>query len=314
MSAPDALFAAQLNLHPPLEVLHLPAGDVWIQRDDLIHPVISGNKWRKLVGHLAEMSAQEKRILVTFGGAYSNHLVAAAVAAELSGVRSIGILRGDEPLDNHYLRVARAAGMEVIGVSRGLYRDKLAALQSVLGDLGLVDDEAFVVGEGGVGELGLVGFGDLIGAWTTLDLQMKAVFHASATGTTAVGLRCALNDAIAGGLLNWDGVEVHPVLVLKNLEEQRVFAALMGLADGALKWELGHEWGGYAKGDDRLEEFVESVMGANAMPFEPIYTGKALFGLNEWLKGKVLRDEIEAVNGVYPVLFLHTGGTLNVRG
>jgi len=314
MIAPDALFAAQLNLHPPLEVLHLPAGDVWIQRDDLIHPVISGNKWRKLVGHLVEMSAQEKRILVTFGGAYSNHLVAAAVAADLSGVRCIGILRGDEPLDNHYLRVARGAGMEVIGVSRSLYRDKLEALSVVLGDQGLSEEAVFVVGEGGVGELGLVGFGDLIGLWSALDIQMKAVFHASATGTTAVGLRCALNDAIAGGLLNWDGVEVHPVLVLKNLAEQRAFAALMGLADGALKWELGYEWGGYAKGDDRLDEFVESLMGANEMPFEPIYTGKALFGLNEWLKGKVLRDEIEAVNGVYSVVFLHTGGTLNVRG
>ena len=103
-----------LNFHPPLEVMHLPAGDVWIQRDDLIHPVISGNKWRKLVGHLAEMSAQGKHILVTYGGAYSNHLVATAVAAELSGVRCIGILRGDEPFDNHYLRVARNAGMEVI--------------------------------------------------------------------------------------------------------------------------------------------------------------------------------------------------------
>lgn len=148
MIAPDALFAAQLNLHPPLEVLHLPAGDVWIQRDDLIHPVISGNKWRKLQGHLHRMETEGKRILVTFGGAYSNHLVATAVAAELSGVRCIGILRGDEPLDNHYLRVARGAGMEVIGVSRSLYRDKVAALQSVLDNLGLVDDEVFVVGEG----------------------------------------------------------------------------------------------------------------------------------------------------------------------
>ena len=302
-----------LNLHPLLEVLHLPAGDVWIQRDDLIHPVISGNKWRKLVGHFAEMWAQGKRILVTFGGAYSNHLVAAAMASELSGVRCIGILRGDEPLDNHYLRVARAAGMEVIGVSRSVYRDKVAALQTVLGNLGLVEDEVFVVGEGGVGELGLLGFGALVDGWAKFDTKIEAVFHASATGTTAVGLRRALDNSILGGCLRWDGVEVHPVLVLKNLEEQMAFAALMGLSEEALKWELGYEWGGYAKGDDRLDEFVERVMEANAMPFEPIYTGKALFGLNEWLKGKVLRGEIEAVNGVYPVVFLHTGGTLNVR-
>ena len=81
MSERSAAIAAQLELDPPLQVFHLPAGDVWIQRDDLIHPIISGNKWRKLYGHLLRMELQRKQCLLTYGGAYSNHLVATAVAA-----------------------------------------------------------------------------------------------------------------------------------------------------------------------------------------------------------------------------------------
>jgi len=128
----QSMTSLPLNLHPGLQVLHLPAGDVWIQRDDLIHPIVSGNKWRKLVGHLSQMDIESKRILVTFGGAYSNHLVATAVAADSAGFRCIGILRGEEEMQNHYLDIAKAAGMELQGVSRALYRDKSAALDNVL--------------------------------------------------------------------------------------------------------------------------------------------------------------------------------------
>ena len=303
MSASDALFAAQLNLHPPLEVLHLPAGDVWIQRDDLIHPVISGNKWRKLVGHLAEMSAQEKRILVTFGGAYSNHLVAAAVAAELSGVRCIGILRGDEPLDNHYLRVARGAGMTLVGVSRALYRDKLEALSVVLGDQGLSEEAVYVVAEGGKGEAGFEGFQSLVDGWCARGIAFQHIFHASATATTALGLRIALDqrDLMA---------EIHAVMVLKNWAEQQGFAEEQGISE-KLNFVSGYEFGGYAKGDASLYAFIDQVVARNDVPLDWVYTGKALFALNEWLeveakKGTVLSD----ATGVFPVVFLHTGGVL----
>ncbi len=303
MSAPDALFTARLNLHPPLEVLHLPAGDVWIQRDDLIHPVISGNKWRKLVGHLAEMSAQEKRILVTFGGAYSNHLVAAAVAAQLMGFRSIGILRGDEPLDNHYLRVARGAGMTLVGVSRALYRDKLEALSVVLGDQGLSEEAVYVVAEGGRGEAGFEGFQSLVDGWCARGIAFQHIFHASATATTALGLRIALDqrDLMA---------EIHAVMVLKNWAEQQGFAEEQGISE-KLNFVSGYEFGGYAKGDAILYAFIDQVVARNDVPLDWVYTGKALFALNEWLeveakKGTVLSD----ATGVFPVVFLHTGGVL----
>ena len=303
MSAPDALFAAQLNLHPPLEVLHLPAGDVWIQRDDLIHPVISGNKWRKLVGHLHRMETEEKRILVTFGGAYSNHLVAAAVAAQLMGFRSIGILRGDEPLDNHYLRVARGAGMEVIGVSRSLYRDKLEALSVVLGDQGLSEEAVYVVAEGGKGEAGFEGFQSLVDGWCARGIAFQHIFHASATATTALGLRIALDqrDLMA---------EIHAVMVLKNWAEQQGFAEEQGISE-KLNFVSGYEFGGYAKGDASLYAFIDQVVARNDVPLDWVYTGKALFALNEWLeveakKGTVVSD----ATGVFPVVFLHTGGVL----
>jgi len=301
-----------LNLHPGLQVLHLPAGDVWIQRDDLIHPIVSGNKWRKLTGHLEQMSSKSKRILVTFGGAYSNHLVATAVAAESAGIRCIGILRGEEEMQNHYLDIAKAAGMELHGVSRALYRDKLAAMDDILIRLALTPEDVFVVAEGGRGPLGLIGFHDLINDWQKSGNRIEHIFHASATGTTAVGLRKALDElSMLDPTLN--EVAVHSILVLKNLTEQMEFAQRH---NAELSLVEGYEFGGYAKSTAALNDFVQSVSIRNGIAFESIYTGKALFALNDWLIAQKESDalELDIESGVFPVVFLHTGGTLNYSG
>jgi len=301
-----------LNLHPGLQVLHLAAGDVWIQRDDLIHPIVSGNKWRKLTGHLEQMSSKSKRILVTFGGAYSNHLVATAVAAESAGIRGIGILRGEEEMQNHYLDIAKAAGMELHGVSRALYRDKSAAMDNVLQRLALTPEDVFVVAEGGSGPLGLIGFHDLINDWQKSGNRIEHIFHASATGTTAVGLRKALDDSTMNeNSLN--EVAVHSILVLKNLTEQMEFAQRH---NAELSLVEGYEFGGYAKSTAALNDFVQSVSIRNGIAFESIYTGKALFALNDWLIAQKESDalELDKESGVFPVVFLHTGGTLNYSG
>lgn len=292
-----------LNLDPPRQVFHLPAGDVWIQRDDLIHPVISGNKWRKLQGHLRRMQVLQKQILVTFGGAYSNHLVATAVAAQLSGIQAVGILRGDEPLQNPYLDVAREAGMNVVGVSRSVYRDKNEALKVVLGMLGIQQEAVYVVAEGGKGEEGFEGFEALVEAWMRDGKTWEHVFHASATATTALGLRKALN---AAGV----DTEIHAVMVLKNEAEQREFAESVGVFAG-IDFLSGYEFGGYAKADAVLMEFMEALTLRNMVPIDRVYTAKALFALNDWLLkqqacGRIQRDE----EGIFPVIFLHTGGVL----
>ena len=301
-----------LNLHPGLQVLHLPAGDVWIQRDDLIHPIVSGNKWRKLTGHLNQMSSEGKRILITFGGAYSNHLVATAVAAQAASLRCIGILRGEEEMKNHYLDIASGAGMELCGVSRALYRDKAAALEQVLRNCDLSPEDVFVVAEGGSGPLGLIGFEDLVEDWQKTGKRIEHVFHASATGTTAVGLRKALDQSTMNDNALSE-VAVHSILVLKNMKEQMEFAQRH---NAEISWVDGYEFGGYAKSTEALNDFVQSVSIRNSIAFEPIYTGKALFALNDWLIAQKESDalELDKESGVFPVVFLHTGGTLNYSG
>jgi 1-aminocyclopropane-1-carboxylate deaminase len=301
-----------LNLHPGLQVLHLPAGDVWIQRDDLIHPMVSGNKWRKLTGHLDQMSSEGKRILITFGGAYSNHLVATAVAAQAASLRCIGILRGEEEMRNHYLDIAKAAGMELHGVSRALYRDKSAALTNVLIRLTLTPEDVFVVAEGGSGPLGLIGFKDLVDDWQKTGKRIEHVFHASATATTAVGLRKALDQSRMNDKGQKD-IVIHSILVLKNLIEQMEFAQRHNAEISLVE---GYEFGGYAKSTEALNDFVQSVSIRNSIAFEPIYTGKALFALNDWLITQKESDalELDKESGVFPVVFLHTGGTLNYSG
>lgn len=334
MNPSNSVIAAHLNLDAPLQVFQLPAGDVWIQRDDLIHPVISGNKWRKLQGHLHRMETKGKRILVTYGGAYSNHLVASAVAAQLMGFRSIGILRGDEPLDNHYLRVARGAGMTLVGVSRALYRNKQAALDWVLQQQCLNETKVYVVAEGGMGEAGFDGFYALVELWQRNGVVFDHVFHASATATTALGLRKAL-DA------NNVAAQIHAVMVLKNEDEQRAFAVEQGVllnADAVsldvsfglgmlgpkvtepkkvdedrLQFISGYEFGGYAKGNAELHAFIDQLFAWNKIPLDWVYTGKALFALNDWLAQAVTLGSLQPNEaGVYPVVFLHTGGVLRL--
>jgi 1-aminocyclopropane-1-carboxylate deaminase len=158
---PNAISQILAN-RSPLQRLRLPHGEVDIQRDDLLHPFVSGNKGRKLFGWVELAASQGLRGFLTFGGAHSNHLVATAAAAQALGMAAVGILRGDEPLDNPRLAFCRKAGMELIGVSRQLYRDKASALESVPESLktGLL-----VVPEGGCGSAGLSGFVSLAQQW-----------------------------------------------------------------------------------------------------------------------------------------------------
>src|SRR5471030_868604 len=138
-----------LGIYSPVQQLHDKLFDekhikVFIKRDDLIHPIISGNKWRKLKYILKRARAENKNHLVTFGGAYSNHLLATAAAAAKFGFKATGFVRG-EPVDNDTLFLCRLHGMQLIFVDRGPYRDKPALFQKHFGG----DEDAFFVGEGG---------------------------------------------------------------------------------------------------------------------------------------------------------------------
>ncbi len=258
----------------------------WMQRDDLIHPVISGNKWRKLEGWVRYAKHHEFHTLVTFGGAFSNHLVATAAAGHLLGFKTIGLLRADEPITNHYLEIAQAYGMEIRGVSRELYREKsllVSEYETLEGHL--------VIPEGGQGELAFEGFQSLVASWGN---QIDVVFHASATATTAVGLALAIKQQN----LN---IKVKAVLVLKNLQAQLDYAQQYDVQD-YIEFITGYEFGGYAKTSSELLKFNDEFEIASSVKIDPVYTAKALWTLRE----KLPQNEFKGQR----VAFLHTGGML----
>lgn len=281
-----------------LHELDLPQGRIHIQRDDLLHPIVSGNKWRKMSGWLRRAEAENKSTFLTYGGAYSNHLVATACLAQATGRSSIGILRGEEPMDNSYLTAARGYGMKLCQVTRAIYRDKAAALTEVQQRPDMAGEEwskVLIIPEGGSGPEGFEGFEDLITSWQNQAFHPTAVLHASATATTATGLALALEKA---GL----ATQVLAVPVLHNLPEQQAFATRHEVAN-RIQWITGHEGAGYAKATPALKMICQDFTARHGIPCEPIYTGKALHALTHLLQTRALNPE--------GLVFLHTGGVLD---
>lgn len=323
------------NLTPPLERFHLlRGGKVWIQRDDLIDEIVSGNKWRKLLGWLewAARRGEIKRI-ITFGGAFSNHMVAVASAGRKLGIETWVVLRGDEDFSNRYLNIAQECGMGFFQVERGLYRRKLAALiwslEASLSEAdndgvwqfdllnylrGLEGDEravnfadgiyfngTLVVPEGGRGEGGSAGFRELYDLWEGKGVLEQFgnechIVHASATATTAIGLASVFYNA-----------EIHSVMVLKNQLEQEAELNQYLTKDSLNRVHLlsDYTWGGYAKYRPELIDFIIKIQQLNpGVLLDPIYTGKAIWAMQQlWDNGKIEDGD--------KWVFLHTGGQLS---
>ncbi len=287
-----------LRASPPPQSFSLGGRTWWVQRDDLLDPHISGNKARKLLGWRERLKQEGKSALISFGGAYSNHLVALAAAAREEGWRSLAILRGEEvaQLRTPSLQFLCSCGMHLFGVSRSLYRDKEAALASVLEALPEWK-AALVVPEGGSGAAGQLGFAQLVGDWLARGFEPSAIWLASATGTTAVGLWQAT------AAVGWK-TRILAVPVLRNLPEQMAYASAHGTAgDDRLQWITGYDGGGYAKIPPALAAFTSQASLATGIPLEPIYTGKALWALyEEAAAGRIAPADAAAL------VFLHTGG------
>ncbi|GAC1300540.1 MAG: pyridoxal-phosphate dependent enzyme [Mucilaginibacter sp.] len=265
---------------------------VFIKRDDLIHPIISGNKWRKLKYILKQAQAEEKTRLVTFGGAYSNHLLATAAAAAKFGFKSTGIVRGEQ-VNNDTLFLCRLHGMNLLFTDRESYRDKPALFRKFFKN----DPGAFFIEEGGASPLGARGCSELI---DELPETYNHIFCASGTGTTAAGI---INGITAHNL----PTRFHAVPVLKNGEfiKGEIDKLLTTLADYDL--HTAYHFGGYGKADDQLIEFVKQFVANTGILIEPVYTGKMLFALYD----------LAAKNLFTPgsrILAIHSGGIWGLLG
>lgn len=256
---------------------------VFMKRDDLTHPYIMGNKWRKLRGNLEQALKAGYAGIVTFGGAYSNHIYASAAAAKYAGLKSIGIIRGDElhPNSSPTLRFAQEMGMQLHFVSREMYRQK--QFDSHL------QDSYFWIPEGGTNEYAFLGVTEMVAEIEKVCIPDFYVC-AAGTGGTSAGILLATNQ------------QVIAVSVLKGGFMQNEIRQWVP----ENKWNQLQTWddshgGGYARVSPELRAFVQLHNQNESFQIEPIYTGKMV---------KAFLQQVE--NEYFPIgstiVLIHTGG------
>lgn len=258
-----------------------------VLRTDLLHPVVSGNKWFKLKYHMQDALAQNFDTLLTFGGCFSNHIVATAFACKEAGVNAIGIIRGEEHSvqTSHTLQHALAYGMQLHFVSRENFKNKekiKACFKNV-----------YHVNEGGYGILGAKGASEMLNNIENFELYNHIVL-AVGTGATMAGVieAAAFQQKVTG------------ISVMKNnLSLNDEMKALLSETSLKKKFEIKHEYhfGGYAKRNDELLLFMNELYMETKVPTDFVYTGKAFYALKEM----ILHNEIK--KGA-KILLIHTGG------
>jgi len=274
--------------HPPspLTELRHPAWQatgvqLFVKRDDLLAPApgdpFCGNKWRKLKYNLLQYREKGYEQLLSFGGAYSNHLAALASAGQWLGISTIGVVRGDEPMDSPTLRRAEAAGMRLIFIARSAYRrlSQDAAYWQAL------YPNAYILPEGGSNEAALRGCAELaqeirdqLGAWPEV-----------------IATACGTGGTLAGLILGVEGEEKNQPLphllgvpVLKGgfmAAAVEAFLQAGGRVPPARAgWDIadGFHHGGYAKKSADLMHFIENMHDLG-LPLEPVYTAKLFYAL-----------------------------------
>jgi 1-aminocyclopropane-1-carboxylate deaminase len=256
--------------------------EVFVLRLDLIHPQISGNKWFKLKYNLEEAKKQGYHTILTFGGAFSNHIHAAAVACHQAGFQSIGVIRGEKNSEHNFtLSEAKNYGMDLHFVSREDYRRKdqtdfIARLKEQFGDF-------YLIPEGGDNKSGEKGCGEILPEQNDFDYIVCAV----GTGTTFRGIKNSLKPA----------QKLIGISVLKGHGD-------LNSQDGII---AGYHFGGYAKHTPELLSFKEQFENETDVPLDYVYTSKLFYAVNDLiLKGKIPENS--------KVLVVHSGGLQGNKG
>ncbi|MBB6500191.1 1-aminocyclopropane-1-carboxylate deaminase/D-cysteine desulfhydrase [Pedobacter cryoconitis] len=281
------------DLYSPLQQLrHARLSQLWIKRDDLIDPYISGNKWRKLKYILEDASTKGKNHLVTFGGAYSNHLVATAAAASRSGLKATAFVRGEQ-VNNEMLVLCSLYGMELIFTDRETYKDKTACYTAYAEK----HADTYFIDEGGASAEAVRGCAEII---TELPGDTAHLFCAAGTGTTAAGLLQGIQKA---GLT----AKLHVIPVLKGGEFIRDEIAQYVPVTDQLVLHTDYHFGGYAKTKPDLLKFIRDFTAAHGILIDPVYTAKLFFAIYDLAEKNYFREGEK-------IIALHTGGLLGIMG
>ena len=282
------------NEHVRMPLLAQAGVQLHIKRLDLAHAPIYGNKYFKLKYNIEEALAKGFDTLITFGGAFSNHIFATAAAGKKFGLKTIGIIRGDELqanwMQNPTLSKAAKFGMEFKFVSRTTYRQKKDPdfLEGLIRELG----PAYILPEGGTNSLAIKGCEEIL---SKEDKLYDIICCSVGTGGTLAGLANSIGpnqsvlgfSALKGNFLKED---ICKFTAIKN-------------------WDLSGEYhfGGYAKVNEKLVDFINQFMRETGIVLDPIYTGKLLFGIMDLVENQYFKRGTS-------ILSIHSGGVQGIDG
>ena len=272
---------------------------LFIKREDELHPFISGNKFRKLKYNLSEAKELGKSKVLTFGGAFSNHIAATAAAGFEFNFETIGVIRGDELANNldevlknnATLKFAHQHGMKFHFVSRSDYREKnstkfIANLNNEFGDF-------YLVPEGGTNNLAVKGCEEIL---TKEDEKFDVICSSIGTGGTIAGL---INAA----------KEHQNIIGFPALKGDFLINEIQNYVKTTKNWQVNtnYHFGGYAKISEELITFINKFKNETGIPLDPIYTGKMMFGIVDLIKNEYFKTGTK-------IIAIHTGGLQGIKG
>jgi 1-aminocyclopropane-1-carboxylate deaminase/D-cysteine desulfhydrase-like pyridoxal-dependent ACC family enzyme len=266
---------------------------LYVKRDDLIHPTISGNKWRKLKYNLLKAREAGYTQLLTFGGAYSNHIAATAAAAKAYGFHSIGIIRGEElnESSNKTLTQATENGMDLQFISREKYRQK--EQEDFINSLGKEYGDFYLIPEGGSNTLAVKGCTEIV---SEIDIDFDCIISAVGTGGTLSGIACGLHE-------HQKAVGISALKGANYLDDEVKYLIQAYSGNELNNWQINHEYhlGGYAKVNDDLLHFIEKFKREHEIQLDQVYTGKMMKALFDLIEKDYFKKGST-------IIALHTGG------
>lgn len=283
----------------PFKHAHYPNIELWIKRDDLLHPLISGNKWRKLKHQIYHTFTNDYEGILSFGGCYSNHIHALANAGHLFEFATHGIIRGEsQNANNATLSLAKELGMKLTFVNRQEYKQR--EQQNYLLELQEQFPRHFISPEGGSHPLALVGVSEMVNEiLKQVSFTPDYICCPVGSGGTLAGIARSISEkTIALG-----------ISVLKSNHQLNSQVETLIDNDQKVNWNIEHNYhcGGYAKVSTELKHFCHLFEKNHHIPLEPIYTGKMFYAIHSMIDQGKFKDGTK-------IVLVHTGGLQGLAG
>ena len=265
---------------------------IYIKREDEIHPIVSGNKFRKLKYNIQKAKELNKRVILTFGGAYSNHLLATAYAGKKENLKTIAYVRGQELKNIKYnstLQKCNDFGMEFVFISREDYRkrNELDYIKSIKTKF----NEAYIIPEGGTNELGVLGCEEIL---TLDDSFFDVICCPVGSGGTISGIINSSNNN-------------HKVLGFSALKGSEINNVISKFAKKT-NWKIFDDetFGGYSNIDNKLVDFINNFFQNTGIMLDPIYNSKMVFRIIKLIENNQWEFEKK-------ILLINTGGLQSIK-